>query len=169
MNALEKTAFDKISCVGMSEHVGKANMRLFFQMAYEALKPGGLFLQHTITAKHQPKKGHANLFLNTYMFPGGQLLPEQDLIETAAFCGFELLNAENFRPHYVKTLAHWIGKMEKNKEKILDLVQEHTYRIYHIFFIGSLVSFQHQNLFYKPRSSQVEMHYFSTPFLNNER
>ena len=89
------------------------------------------------------------------MFPGGELMFEHDLVNLASACGFELLNAENFRPHYVKTLDDWIVRMEKHKEHLLQIVSENIYRIYHIFFIGSLISFQKrdislfQNLFYK--------------------
>ena len=171
---LGRNRFDKISCIGMSEHVGRENMAGFFETVYGALKPGGLFLQHTITTNARRKKSQKNAFLDTYMFPGGELMPQQDLVDEAAGSGFEFLNAENFRVHYVKTLEDWVGRMEANRDKLLKIVSESVYRIYHVFFIGSMVSFQqkqialYQNLFYKAPASGGDSRFFLSPFSKNE-
>lgn len=166
--------FDKVSCVGMSEHVGKSNMLHFFKIVYKSLKKGGLFMQHTITTNTRRKKGYENSFLDKYMFPGGELMFEQDLVNLASFSGFELLNAENFRTHYIKTLNDWIVRMEKHKDKLLQIVSDHVYRIYHVFFIGSLISFRQkeisvfQNLFYKADSDNSSTDIFLSPYSKNE-
>ena len=166
--------YDKISCIGMSEHVGKTHMRGFFAKVFDCLKEDGLFLQHSITTYTPHKKGHANKFLDTYMFPGGELMLQQDLVDQASDCGFELLTAENFRPHYVRTLKDWISRMESRKERLLSLVSEDVFRIYHVFFIGSMISFRQkeislfQNLFYKPATEDGEPEFFLTPYSDNE-
>jgi cyclopropane-fatty-acyl-phospholipid synthase len=166
--------FDKISCVGMSEHVGRANMADFFKIVHKSLKKGGLFMQHTITTNKGHKKGYENSFLDRYMFPGGELMFEHDLLNLASASGFELLNAENFRTHYVKTLNDWILRMEKNREKLLKIVSENVYRIYHVFFIGSLISFKEkeislfQNLFYKTDRDNTGTDIFLSPYSRNE-
>ena len=172
---LDGRHFDKISCVGMSEHVGRTNMETFYELVYGCLKPGGLFLQHTITTNVLRKKGYGNRFLDTYMFPGGELMRQQDLLGRAGRVGFELLSAENYRPHYIKTLADWITRMEANRKKLLDIVSEDVYRIYHVFFIGALISFREkeialfQNLFYKSGPDAGDNRYFATPFSRHER
>jgi cyclopropane-fatty-acyl-phospholipid synthase len=166
--------FDKISCVGMSEHVGKVNMLNFFKIVHKSLKKGGLFLQHTITTNTRRKKGYENSFLDKYMFPGGELMFEHDLVNLASSSGFELLNAENFRPHYIKTLNDWIMQMEKHKDKLLKIVSDNVYRIYHVFFIGSLISFKakdislFQNLFYKTDADDTSTDTFLSPYSQNE-
>ena len=166
--------FDKISCVGMSEHVGKANMLNFFKIVHKSLRKGGLFMQHTITTNIRRKKGYENSFLDKYMFPGGELMFEHDLVNLASASGFELLNAENFRTHYVKTLNDWIGRMEKRKDRLLKIVSDNVYRIYHVFFIGSLISFKtkeislFQNLFYKTDIDNNSTDTFLSPYSINE-
>jgi len=166
--------FDKISCIGMSEHVGKVNMLNFFKKVHKSLKKGGLFMQHTITTNLKRKKGYENSFLDKYMFPGGELMFEHDLVNLASSSGFELLNAENFRTHYVKTLNDWIMRMEKRKDKLLKIVAEDVYRIYHVFFIGSLISFRtkeislFQNLFYKTDTDNSSTDLFLSPYSKNE-
>jgi cyclopropane-fatty-acyl-phospholipid synthase len=164
--------YDKISCIGMSEHVGKKNIPNFFKVAYQSLVPDGLFLQHTITTNGKRKKGYENSFLDKYMFPGGELLLNHNLIDHASDTGFELMSSENFRVHYIKTLKDWIDNMELKKDEILETVSEFVYRIYYIFFIGSLVSFKNQeislfqNLFYKKSEHNNKIDYFSTPYIS---
>ncbi|CCK80505.1 class I SAM-dependent methyltransferase [Desulfobacula toluolica] len=166
--------FDKISCVGMSEHVGKSNMSVFFKTVYNSLKKGGLFMQHTITTNNRRKKGFENSFMDKYMFPGGELMLEQDLLDLASSSGFELLNAENFRTHYVRTLNDWILMMERHKDKLQQIVSDNIYRIYHVFFIGSLISFKtkeislFQNLFYKTDCDNNSTEIFLSPYAKNE-
>lgn len=171
---LSDEAFDAVSCIGMSEHVGRKNMSGFYAKVFENLKTGGLFLQHTITTNIRHKKGHKNLFLDRYMFPGGELMQEQALVDLADQNGFELLNAENFRPHYVQTLKDWISRMEQHKSSLLDIVSDHVFRIYYIFFIGSLIAFRNkeislfQNLFYKTDFKNNSSDMFVSPFSPNE-
>ncbi len=166
--------FDKISCIGMSEHVGKSNMSDFFKIVHKSLKKGGLFMQHTITTNTKRAKGHENSFLDKYMFPGGELMFENELVKLAGSSGFELLNAENFRTHYIKTLNDWIMRMEKQKEKLLKIVSDNVYRIYHVFFIGSLISFKakdialFQNLFYKNIAKNSDTDLFLSLYSKNE-
>ncbi len=171
---LESEKFDKISCVGMSEHVGKKNMQGFFHIVYRSLRKGGLFMQHTITTNQEIKKGYENAFLNKYMFPGGELMFEHELVELASSSGFELLTAENFRPHYIKTLNDWIMRMEAQKDKLLKIISDEIYRIYHVFFIGSLISFKEkeislfQNLFYKTDDKTMSTDNFISLYSKNE-
>ncbi|OFZ67417.1 MAG: hypothetical protein A2328_10740 [Bdellovibrionales bacterium RIFOXYB2_FULL_36_6] len=171
---LEGEKFDKISCIGMSEHVGKKNMPDFFQTVNSSLKKGGLFIQHTITTNQKIKKGYENAFLNQYMFPGGELMFEHELVDLASSSGFELLTAENFRPHYIKTLNDWIARMEEHKGLLLKIISDKIYRIYHVFFIGSLISFRKkeislfQNLFYKTDEKIIGTDNFISPYSKNE-
>ena len=166
--------FDKISCVGMSEHVGKVNMFNFFKIVHKCLKKGGLFMQHTITTNTDRKKGYENSFLDKFMFPGGELMFEHDLVKLASSSGFELLTAENFRTHYIKTLNDWIVRMENRKGRLLKIVSDNVFRIYHVFFIGSLISFKSkeislfQNLFYKTDADNQCTGTFLSPYSKNE-
>ena len=43
-------AYDKISSVGMIEHVGASHLAVYFDSAFRALKPGGLFMNHGIVS-----------------------------------------------------------------------------------------------------------------------
>ncbi|MGH7089976.1 MAG: class I SAM-dependent methyltransferase, partial [Stellaceae bacterium] len=69
--------FDKIASVGMFEHVGRANLPLYFATIHRLLKPGGLAMNHGITAvRDRDSRGAGPAgggFLDRYVFPDGEL------------------------------------------------------------------------------------------------
>ena len=84
--------------------------------------------------------------------------------------GFELLSSENIRLHYVRTLKDWISKMREKKDEICKIVDEKLFRAYMIFWAGSAVSFNkqdmavYQNLFYKKPKNSNTLAYFSSTY-----
>jgi cyclopropane-fatty-acyl-phospholipid synthase len=69
-----EAVFDKISSVGMFEHVGIRNLPVYFSTVHRLLKPEGLFLNHGIT---QDEEGGTQTvgykFISRYVFPDGEL------------------------------------------------------------------------------------------------
>ncbi|MGB6115865.1 MAG: cyclopropane-fatty-acyl-phospholipid synthase family protein, partial [Comamonas sp.] len=69
--------FDKISSIGMFEHVGRAQMPTYFATLRRLLKPGGLAMNHGITAggvDNTELGAGMGEFIDRYIFPGGELL-----------------------------------------------------------------------------------------------
>lgn len=62
--------FDRITSVGMVEHVGPHNYREFFQISSQLLKEDGIFLLHTIGNNH-PQLPCVSIWLHRYIFPNG--------------------------------------------------------------------------------------------------
>ena len=145
--------FHKVSSVGMFEHVGHANMTAYFQKVLSLLKPGGLVLNHGITAggldNSQLGAGMGD-FIEKYIFPGGELLHVSAVLEHMARAGLEMLDTENMRPHYARTLWDWSDALESQLEtarKILsadggDERAEKTLRAYRLYLAGSAMSFE---------------------------
>lgn len=102
----EDRPFDKISSVGMFEHVGHANMSAYFSKIMRLLAPGGLVMNHGITAggleNRQLGAGMGN-FIEKYIFPGGELLHVSAVLEHLSRAGLEMVDTENLRP---RTPAH---------------------------------------------------------------
>jgi cyclopropane-fatty-acyl-phospholipid synthase len=102
----EDQPFDKIASVGMFEHVGSANMPAYFGKIQRLLRPGGLVLNHGITAG---APGHDQLgagmgeFIEKYIFPGGELLHVSQILRETALAGLEMVDTESLRPHYART------------------------------------------------------------------
>ena len=66
--------YDKISSIGMFEHVGLKNLPSYFSIVRRLLKPKGLFLNHGITSD-EPDWQHSvsTKFINRHVFPDGEL------------------------------------------------------------------------------------------------
>ena len=81
--------YDKIVSVGMFEHVGERLLPEYFQRAWQALRPGGVFLNHGIASSATfESKGPS--FTEKYVFPDGELVPLNGTLRAAEACGFEV-------------------------------------------------------------------------------
>ena len=99
----------------MFEHVGRANMTAYFQTLRRFIKPGGLILNHGITAggtRNQQLGSGMGDFIEKYIFPGGELLHISDVLHHVADANLEAVDIENLRPHYAKTLWAWSDSLE---------------------------------------------------------
>ncbi|MBF6629722.1 MAG: class I SAM-dependent methyltransferase [Comamonas sp.] len=107
--------FDKLASVGMFEHVGRANLPQYFQTMYQLLQPGGMALIHGITAggttNAQLGAGMGD-FIEKYIFPGGELVHISTVLQDMAQASLEMVDAENLRPHYARTLWAWSDNLE---------------------------------------------------------
>ncbi|MES2310163.1 MAG: cyclopropane-fatty-acyl-phospholipid synthase family protein [Verrucomicrobiota bacterium] len=134
--------FDKISSIGMVEHVGEKNLPDYFRQIYSLLKPGGLFLNHGIGCGPRPMDRYEDSFMDRYVFPDGELVPISKMIEPGEKQGFEVRDVENLREHYALTLRQWVNRLESQHDQILDHVPESIYRIWRLYMTGCIVSFQ---------------------------
>ncbi len=142
----ETEPFDKIASVGMFEHVGREHLGTYFRKIYRLLKPGGLVMNHGITASGFDTQGLGSGisdFVDRYVFPGGELVHVSEVIEAMSRQGLECWDAECLRPHYARTLWHWVDRLEAHSEAAKRLVGEERYRIWRIYMAGSAHAFDH--------------------------
>ncbi|MFQ3617149.1 MAG: cyclopropane-fatty-acyl-phospholipid synthase family protein [Cyanobacteriota bacterium] len=105
--------FDKIVSVGMVEHVGRRNLPVYFQSIGRSLKPGGLFLNHGITASTEWNGSSlGERFINRYIFPHGELVRLSTILEAAESAGWEVVDVDAWRLHYAKTLRCWEANLQ---------------------------------------------------------
>ena len=139
---LRGETFDKIVSVGMVEHVGRERLRTYFQTAYDALRVGGLFLNHGITQQSKDGKGYRGSgFIDRYVFPDGDLVSIDTTLRGAESVGFEVRDVENLREHYARTLRAWYTNLETRRDEIIAATDERTYRIWKIYMAGSARNF----------------------------
>jgi cyclopropane-fatty-acyl-phospholipid synthase len=152
--------FDKVVSVGMFEHVGHANLALYCQRLFGAVKAGGLVLNHGITSRFtdgRPVGRGAGEFIDRYVFPQGEL-PHLVTIGTAiSEAGLEIVDVESLRLHYARTLQLWSQGLEQRLQQAAALVPEKALRIWRLYLAGCAYGFQHgwmnlhQILAVKPR------------------
>jgi cyclopropane-fatty-acyl-phospholipid synthase len=128
--------FDKIVSVGMFEHVGEALLPEYFRRASDLLCPGGVFLNHGISAAAgRPADGPS--FIERYVFPDGELVPLHRSMGAAERSGFEVRDVESLREHYALTLYQWVHRLESRADEARRIVGETAYRIWRLYMAGS--------------------------------
>ena len=141
----ESEPCDKIASVGMFEHVGRALLPDYFARIYRLLKPGGLLMNHGITAggtrNHQLGAGMGD-FIERYIFPGGELSHVSKVTEVMSEAQFEPLDLENLRPHYARTLWAWSDALEARLAEARGLTSERVVRAYRVYLAGSAMAFE---------------------------
>ena len=137
--------FDKIVSVGMYEHVGRANLPLYFATIRRLLKTGGVALNHGITTG-DPNDGSPAPpgagFIDRYVFPGGELPHISRVLGEMAREGLEPLDVENLRPHYGETLIRWTRRLELQRERAISAAGIERYRIWRIYMAGCAFAFE---------------------------
>ncbi len=153
--------FDKVVSVGMFEHVGHANLAVYFQTLQRAVKPGGLVLNHGITAKHtdgRPVGRGGGEFIDRYVFPHGELPHLATAVARMSEAGLEVVDVESLRLHYARTLHLWSERLEQRLDEAARLVHERALRIWRLYLAGCAYAFErewinlHQILAVRPRA-----------------
>lgn len=134
--------FDKISSVGMFEHVGRARLEVYFRTVYTHLAPDGLFLNHGITRPAPVQSDAQSLFIARSVFPGGEIVYLHDVIQAAENAGFEVLDVENLRRHYALTCRAWVDRLLAHRDGCLQVVDDATWRTWQLYLAGSAVAFE---------------------------
>ncbi len=135
--------YDKISSIGMFEHVGLANLPVYNATVLRVLRPGGLFLNHGITHDEEGWRPTVDSeFINRYVFPDGELDTVSNILRGMEQASFEIQDVENLRPHYALTLREWVKRLEAAHEAALQFVTEDSYRVWRFYMAACAVEFE---------------------------
>jgi cyclopropane-fatty-acyl-phospholipid synthase len=155
--SLQAESFDKVVSVGMFEHVGRSGMGEYFRKVFDILRPGGLFLNHSIASRPGTYRGATaraltklldgylvgNLAFRTrYVFPDGELLPVSEANLEGENAGFEVRDVENLREHYALTLRHWLERLRENRDRAVAISGEPMFRLWEMYLAGSAYHFE---------------------------
>jgi cyclopropane-fatty-acyl-phospholipid synthase len=139
--------FDAVSSIGLTEHIGEAQLPAYFATLHAKLRPGGRLLNHCIT---RPSSGHEAVpedgFINRYIFPDGELEPVGQLVTQIHDNGFEVRHEENLREHYALTLRDWVANLEAHWDAAVAEVGEARARVWRLYMAGSQVGFERNNI-----------------------
>jgi cyclopropane-fatty-acyl-phospholipid synthase len=134
--------YDKVSSVGMFEHVGLKNLPSYFLTVNLVLKSGGLFLNHGITSDEPGwNRDVSSKLINRHLFPDGELDTVSNIQRRIEETSFEIFDVESLRPHYAFTLGHWVNRLDAKCEGAVKLVREHTYRVWGLYITDSALQF----------------------------
>ena len=133
--------FDRISSVGLLEHVGTPHYPLFFQHTARLLKPDGVMFSHCCGRTGPP--GSTDAWTRKYIFPGGYIPALSELVTQSEQAGWQVMDVEAMRFHYSYTLEEWYNRTVMHREEIVDLYDEQFYRMWLYYLAGAEQSFRH--------------------------
>jgi len=148
--------YDKISSIGMFEHVGLRNFPTYFGTIWRLLRNRGLLLNHGIASRAKPTRRRARRIsaekklLHKYIFPGSELSSIGHSLEAMEHVGFEIHDVEGLREHYALTARAWCERLSARREEAIAAVGPARYRLWlaylagasHGFHNGSMLIFQ---------------------------
>ena len=137
--------FDRITSVGMFEHVGLKNLRGYFGCINKLLTDDGMVMNHGITST-DPDSVDFPLgggdFINRYVFPHGEVPHIGLLLEAMSAAGLEPVDIENLRRHYAITMERWVERFESASPKLKTLTSEKNWRIWRAYLAGCAYGFK---------------------------
>jgi cyclopropane-fatty-acyl-phospholipid synthase len=140
--------FDKISSIGMFEHVGIANHPTYFRTVHRLLRPRGLYLHHTIArrAKHS-KRAFSRLrpearAVMRYIFPGAELDHLGMSVANLERFGFEVHDVEAWREHYQRTTRLWWENLNARRQEAEAEVGAEKTRAWLLYLAGVSLGFE---------------------------
>lgn len=144
--------FDKVVSIGMLEHVGRDNYKLFFENVNSVLKPKGVFLLHFISALRET---NGDAWIKKYIFPGGIIPTLREVITTGTDFKYHTIDVESLRLHYNKTLLCWYNNFNDHEEAIKNTFDETFVRMWRLYLAACAAMFKngyidlHQIIFTK--------------------
>ncbi|WP_322030721.1 cyclopropane-fatty-acyl-phospholipid synthase family protein [Paraburkholderia sp. J76] len=141
--------FDRITSVGMFEHVGRKNLPGYFRKVHDLLADDGVAMNHGITSS-DADSGETALgggeFIDRYVFPDGELPHIGLALEAAQRGGLEAVDVESLRRHYAHTLDLWAENFEARAEEAKRLVDDEKFRIWRVYLAGCAYAFEHDDV-----------------------
>lgn len=131
--------FDRVVSLGMFEHVGYRNYRVYMQKVRDCLQDNGLFLLHTIGGNETTKS--SDPWINKYIFPNG-MIPSMEQISNASEGLFVMENWANFGAYYDNTLMAWHDRFEQNWERLKEQYDQRFYRMWRYYLLACAGSFR---------------------------
>ncbi|MGM0611843.1 MAG: class I SAM-dependent methyltransferase, partial [Thermodesulfobacteriota bacterium] len=122
--------YDRIVSIGMFEHVGDKNYRIYFNKAAELLDNDGIFLLQSIGGENTDPA--PDPFLNRYIFPNGKI-PSRREINDASLGLFRLEDWHNFGPDYDRTLMAWDANVRQAWPELGDAYDRRFQRMWHYY------------------------------------
>ena len=132
--------FDRITSVGLLEHVGKPQYPAFYGHTFKLLKPGGVMFSHCCGRAGPP--GITDAWTRKYIFPGAYIPALSELVGQSERAGFQVMDVEAMRFHYSHTLEEWYRRTQMHRDEIVALYDETFYRMWEFYLCGAEQAFR---------------------------
>ena len=131
--------FDAFVSVGMLEHVGKSHYTEFAQVIRRTIGEHGRGLLHFI-GRNRPRPLSA--WIRKRIFPGGYPPTLREAAEFLEPHDYSVLDVENLRMHYARTLECWLKRFEDNFDEVCRRFSPTFARMWRLYLAGSIAAFR---------------------------
>jgi cyclopropane-fatty-acyl-phospholipid synthase len=149
---------DAFVSVGMLEHVGPEHYADLRRVIDRTLAPDGRGLLHSIGRNRPIEFGP---FVARRIFPGAYPPTLREMVGLLEPADLSVLDVENLRLHYVRTLEHWLARFEAHRDDVAKQFGERFVRTWRLYLAGSVAGFRtgtlqlFQVLFARGRSNTI--------------
>src|SRR5690606_18169773 len=134
---------DRIASIGMFEHVGRRNHRVFMEVARRCLAADGLVLLHTIGKNR--RKSVPDRWIDRHIFPNGDL-PSIGQVGDALDGLFVCEDLHNFGADYDPTLMAWHANFEAAWPRFAEALGETFRRKWRYYLLSRAGAFRAREL-----------------------
>jgi cyclopropane-fatty-acyl-phospholipid synthase len=131
--------FDAFVSVGMLEHVGAAHYADLGRVIHRAIGDSGRGLLHFIGRNHERP---LSPWIRKHIFPGAHVPTLSRVMKIFEPLDASILDVENLRFHYAKTLEHWLARFERAHDRIAAMFSEDFVRMWRLYLAGSVAAFR---------------------------
>jgi cyclopropane-fatty-acyl-phospholipid synthase len=131
--------YDVFVSIGMLEHVGLAEYAALGGVIDRSLGPNGRGILHFIG---RDRPGLLNPWIRKRIFPGAYPPTLSEVfLRILEPKGWSVLDVENLRLHYAKTLEHWNQRFESAADRVAAMFDETFVRAWRLYLAGSQAAF----------------------------
>ena len=131
--------FDAFVSVGMLEHVGREHYLDMGRVIHRTIGGSGRGLLHFI-GRNQRRP--LNAWVRKRIFPGAYPPTLREVADIFEPWDFAVLDVENLRLHYARTLEHWLERFEGSSQRVAAMFDERFVRIWRLYLAGSVAAFR---------------------------
>ncbi len=131
--------YDAFVSVGMLEHVGLSEYETLGRVMDRSLAGQGRGLLHFI-GRNRPMP--LNAWIRKRIFPGAYTPTLGEVFERVLEPqNFSVLDVENLRLHYAKTLEHWSRRFDASASEVASMFDDPFVRAWRLYLAGSQAAF----------------------------
>jgi cyclopropane-fatty-acyl-phospholipid synthase len=131
-------SYDAFVSVGMLEHVGLEHYPQLGRVVRDALTVNGRALIHSIGRN---QRGLPHPWIERRIFPGAYAPSLGEMTQIFEPCSLSVLDVENLRLHYARTLRHWLERYEASLAQVRVMFDERFVRMWRYYLAGSIAAF----------------------------
>jgi cyclopropane-fatty-acyl-phospholipid synthase len=123
---------------------GLANLAVYFGAISRLLKPGGIVLNHGISAGDRDGQSHGppgGELIDRFVFPGDEVPHISRVLYEISDAGLEAVDWEDLHPHYPPTLLCWVARLEAQREAVIAAGGAERYRVWRMCVVGMAHAF----------------------------